>query len=168
MRGRKQKPSALKILQGTARACRLNENEPRPHGDLVEAPEHFTLEQRAIWDYAIANAPRGLLKRLDLSVLEVWAVACAAHREAVQKLARTGQVIKSPSGYPIVNPFMSNMNRQAQIMLKAAEQLGFSPASRPRVHVDAEAEKTNPFESFGAARRDRAPSARPKPDPSVH
>ena len=168
MRGRKQKPSALKILQGTARPCRVNENEPQPRGDLVEAPAHFSPEQRAAWDYAIANAPRGLLKRLDLSVLEVWAVACAAHREAVQKLAVTGQVVKSPSGYPIVNPFMSNMNRQAQIMLKAAEQLGFSPASRPRVHVDAEAEKTNPFEAFGAAARAKTPAAGDKSGPKVH
>lgn len=109
-----------------------------------------------------------MLKRLDRSVLTAWVVACVFHQEAAEAVKKTGQVVKSPSGYPIVNPYMGNMNKQAQIMLKAAEQLGFSPAARPRVHVDQEAEKSNPFEAFGSAARAKASAEIGKTGPKVH
>jgi P27 family predicted phage terminase small subunit len=138
MAGRKPKPTHLKIVQGTFRKDRANPREPKPIGELTTAPAHFNDEQREVWDYAIANAPKGLLKKIDLSVLEVWVTACVLHREAAKKVAKTGQVVESPSGYPITNPYMSVMNKQAQIMLKAAAEMGFTPASRSRIVVAEE------------------------------
>lgn len=135
MVGRRPKPTALKVVEGTFRKDRAPQNEVAPAGDLVDAPAHFTADQRAVWDYAVAHAPANLLKLLDLSVLEVWAVACVFHRQAAAKVLESGQVVVSPSGYPIVNPYLSNMNKQAQIMLKASAEMGFTPASRARVSL---------------------------------
>jgi phage terminase small subunit len=33
------------------------------------------------------------------------------------------------------NPFLAIMNRQAEIMLRAASELGFTPACRPRIQT---------------------------------
>lgn len=145
MAGRRPKPTHLKVVQGTLRKHRANEREPKPSGDLVDAPAHFSEAQREVWDYAIANAPKGLLKLLDLSVLEIWVTACVFHREAAQKVATTGQIIKSPSGYPVMNPYLANMNKQAQIMLKAATEMGFTPASRSRIVVAEETVGDDPW-----------------------
>ena len=145
MAGRKQKPTQLKLVQGTYRKDRGNEREPLPSGDLCIAPEHFSDEQRAVWDYAIQHAPKGLLKNLDLSILEVWVTAYVFYREAVKKIAIAGQVIKTPSGYPVTNPYMANMNRQAQNMMKAAAEMGFTPASRSRIVVAEESSKDDPW-----------------------
>jgi len=145
MAGRKPKPTALKVVQGTFRKDRANEREPKPSGDLSDAPEHFSEAQRAAWQYAIEHAPKGLLKKLDLSVLEIWVTACIFHREAAQKVAQTGQVIKSPSGYPVMNPYLANMNKQAQIMLKAAAEMGFTPASRSRIVLAEESVGDDPW-----------------------
>ena len=145
MAGRRPKPTHLKVVQGTMRKHRANEREPKPSGDLVDAPAHFSQAQREVWDYAIEHAPKGLLKRLDLSVLEVWVVACVFHREAAEKVAVTGQVIKTPNGYPVQNPYLANLNKQAQIMLKAATEMGFTPASRSRIVVAEETIGNDPW-----------------------
>ena len=152
MAGRKPKPTSLKVVEGTFRKDRANPHEPKPSGDLSEAPEHFTQEQKAVWDYAIANSPLGLLKKLDLSVLEAWVTACVFHREASKKVSTAGQVIKTPAGYPVMNPYMANMNKQAQIMLKAAAEMGFTPASRSRIVVAEVTLADDPWARLAARR----------------
>jgi hypothetical protein len=37
---------------------------------------------------------------------------------------------------PLQSPYLAILNKQAQIMLKAGAELGFSPASRTRVQVE--------------------------------
>ena len=68
MRGRKPVATHLKILRGNPGKRALNHSEPMPTGDLLDAPEWMSQDQKAGWDYAIENAPR-LLKKLDRSVL---------------------------------------------------------------------------------------------------
>lgn len=150
MAGRKPKPTQLKVITGNPGKRALNKSEPKPKGNLAAAPDHFGDEQKAVWDYAIEHAPAGLLKQMDLSVLEVWVNAVVAYRDAVNKVAVTGQVIKSPSGYPVVNPYLSNMNKQAQIMLKAAAEMGFTPSSRSRIVLSDELEQNDPWAKFAS------------------
>lgn len=136
---RYKKPTDIKIIQGTFRKDRANPNEPRPTGNLVDPPDYFTDEQKDIWNYAIQNAPAGLLKKLDISTLEIWVMAYSTYREAAQKLRVSGQVVKSPNNYPMVSPYLANMNKQAIIMLKAANEMGFTPSSRSKVSIEQEA-----------------------------
>ena len=146
MRGRKPKPTWLKEVSGNPGKRRLNPHEPKPNGPLNEPPEWFTSDQKAEWSYALANAPRGLLKRLDRSVLAIWIVAEDLHRYASQQIARFGVLTKAPhSGVPVQSPFLAILNKQAIIMLKAASELGFSPASRPRISVEPQRDRPNPF-----------------------
>ncbi|MEP7367815.1 MAG: phage terminase small subunit P27 family [Acidobacteriota bacterium] len=106
--------------------------------------------QRAGWRYAIEHAPAGLLKRLDRSVLTAWVVAEDLHRKASEMLEKHGLLIKAPNtGLPIQSPYLPVVNRQAGILLKAVEQLGFSPASRSRVQVESDSRgRPNAFEGF--------------------
>lgn len=145
--GRKPKPTYLKILEGNPGRRPLNVNEPLPDGDLSAPPDWMPAEQQRVWREAIEAAPEGLLKRLDASVFTVWVVACATHQDAAEKVARYGSVVKSPVlGQPIQSPFVGIMNRQAQIMLKAASEMGFSPSSRSRVQVAGRPKRDNKFE----------------------
>jgi P27 family predicted phage terminase small subunit len=148
MAGRKPKPTALKLIQGTLRKSRENLREPKPSGDLVEPPSYFSNEQIEVWNYAISNAPKGLLKRLDIAILEIWVIAYVTYRDSAKKVGTLGQVIKSPSGYPIVNPYLSNMNKQAQIMMKASSEMGFTPTSRSKIALVEEAIDDDPWAVF--------------------
>jgi P27 family predicted phage terminase small subunit len=69
-------------------------------------------------------------------VLIVWVVAQSLHRNATEQVEKFGLVIKSPvKGEPMQNPFLSIINRQAVIMLRAADHLGFTPASRSKIQL---------------------------------
>jgi P27 family predicted phage terminase small subunit len=139
MRGRRPKPTHLKLLEGNPGQRRLNENEPKPAGDLREPPEWFNDEQRRSWSYAIAHAPAGLLKRLDRGILVVWVTAECLHAAAAQKVTAFGMLAKSyATGAPIPNPYLTIAAKQAQTMIKAAAELGFTPASRSRISVEPE------------------------------
>jgi P27 family predicted phage terminase small subunit len=156
MRGRKPIPSLLSGLHGLPGKRRRKPAEPKPTGDLAEAPGWLTAEQRAGWDYALAHAPPGLLKKLDRGVLVTFVVAEDLHRQAAEALARTGLVEAAPhTGAAIQSVHLAILNRQAAIMLKAAAELGCSPTARARVSVvpaEAETDADIPLEEYLAAR----------------
>jgi hypothetical protein len=65
-------------------------------------------------------------------------VAEDLHREAAEKIARYGLLTKSPNaGLPLQSPYLAILNKQAQITLKAAAELGFSPSSRSWVQLES-------------------------------
>ena len=138
MRGRKPKPSYLRVLDGNASKRPINDLEPQPEGDLEAhaPPEWLSDAQKEGWRYAMKHAPPGMLKRLDQSILVAFVVAQERHADAAQKVSQLGSLLKAKSGQPYQNPYMAIMNRQAQIMMKAAAELGFTPSSRSRVKVD--------------------------------
>lgn len=134
--GRPPVPTHLKIIRGNPGKRKLNKNEPKPIGDLKDAPDYFDQEMRDVWDYAIANAPCGLLKKIDSSVLETWCCAHVLHRRAVVELRKFGLLMKAPNAQiPIQSPYLPVVNKQAFIMLRAVDHLGFSPASRTRIAI---------------------------------
>jgi P27 family predicted phage terminase small subunit len=138
----------MKMLRGNPGKRAINDQEPVPVGDLAEAPGWMTESQKEGWAYAVEHAPRGLLKKLDRSVLVVWVVAEDLHREASGMVKKFGIITKGPStGTPIQSPYLPVLNKQAAIMLKAAEQLGFTPSSRSRVQIasDAQPHEENMF-----------------------
>ena len=132
--GRPPVPTALKIIRGNPGKRKINPNEPKPVGDLVEPPAHFDEDLRAVWQYAIENAPPGLLKKIDSSALEIWCEAHVLHRRAVGEVRKFGILVKPPkSDVPVQSPWLPIVNKQAFIMLRAIDHLGFSPASRTRI-----------------------------------
>ena len=131
MAGRKPLPTTVKQIKGTLQKCRTNLREPKPQGDLVEPPEYMSEGAKSAWRYALECAPPHLLKKLDMSVLEVWACAADLYRKAQAGISKTGLLVKAPNtGVPMQSPYLAIANKQAQIMTKAATEMGFTPASR--------------------------------------
>ena len=61
-----------------------------------------------------------------------------------------GMLTKAPNtGLPIQSPYLPVVNKQALIMLRAAEQLGFTPGSRSRVQI-AEEIPSDEFDAWAA------------------
>lgn len=147
-RGRKPKPTALKLVGGNAGKRVLNKNEPKPTGNLYDPPDWLTEKQVEGWCYAIESAPYGLLKRLDRSTLVAWVIAEDLHRQAVEKLNGGALLIKTPNGMPVQSPYLAIVNKQAAIMIKAASEMGFTPASRSRVEVDGGEQEEDPADRY--------------------
>lgn len=166
MAGRKPKPTDLHRQQGTYQAVRHDRraNEPRPQGNLGEPPDELGPAEAEIWRYAIASAPAGLLKRLDLSVFVTWVRAVHAQNMAAVELARDGLIVDTGKG-PAEHPASRAFSRASVLVLRCASELGFSPAARPRIQIDGAAEEKNPFASFGGGRTVEPPAA---DDDAVH
>jgi P27 family predicted phage terminase small subunit len=145
MRGRKPKPTWLKVITGNPGGRPLNHEEPAPAGELKEPPHWFSPRQRILWDQCTKNAPEGLLRLLDATVLEVFVVAKSVHEQAAQMIEKYGSVIKSADGGHARSPFVGILNQQSAVMLKCAAELGFTPSSRSRVKVDNRKKGQNAF-----------------------
>ena len=139
MGGRKPLPTQVKQIKGTLQPCRTNYHEPIPEGLLVEPPDYMPEGAKAAWRYALECAPPALIRKLDMSVLEIWACAADLYRQAQAGIGKTGLLVKAPhSGVPMQSPYLAIANKQAQIMTKAAIEMGFTPASRSRISIPNE------------------------------
>ena len=154
MRGRKPKPTALKIIEGNPGKRPLNHNEPKPTSWLQHAPDWFDEEQLNLWRYAINHAPAGVLGTIDRELLAIWVVAACLHSTAAQLQIKldsqnTAKMLtKTPNGMAIQSPYITIMNKQALIMLKAASEMGFTPSSRSRISVPQPEDSDNAFADF--------------------
>lgn len=154
MRGRKPKPTYLKVLDGNAGHRPINEDEPKPKIDLSEPPADFGASEQRIWREAIASAPPGMLKDLDASVFGAWVTCtyrlqCArATMNRLEKMDETtkGTLIKGPGGKMIVNPLLREIRGMSDAVRKLAAEMGFTPTSRTRVKVPkSDQASANPF-----------------------
>ena len=154
MRGRKPKPTSLKLISMSHNIRKDSCGEPRPEGELCAPPEDLSEKQKVLWRHAIEHAPRGLLRHLDAQMLAIWVIAADMHHEAMLQVQKYGMVVKSPTqGVPVQSPYLPIINRQAEIMLRAASELGFSPTSRSRITLTDAGKKENRFSNNAAAKR---------------
>lgn len=146
MMSRNPTPTALRKIRGNP-GKRKMPDEPEVPGDLSTPPRHLNAVQKAAWTYAIENAPRGLLRKIDRTMLAAWVVAESLHYEAtrLQNMAPlVRQVGPLPRGWkegdpdnrPLqIIPLIKIINQQALVMIRIASELGFSPTSRARIYA---------------------------------
>jgi P27 family predicted phage terminase small subunit len=139
-----RKPTALKRLHGTQKVTRerLRQYEPQPETEIDPVPPHWmTASQKDGWAYVMRHAPRGLLKGLDRGALVLWVEAEDRHRVAAMMQAQLDRGSKLPlltrnkKGEAVPSPYLRIMTYAAIVMMRCCTELGFSPASRPRVQL---------------------------------
>lgn len=137
MRGRKPKPSHLRIIEGMAGHRPLNQDEPEPDGDIAAPPEYLSARAQHYWRDVLKQLPPGMVKQLDAGTLTVYVTALADLEFATVKVDEAGPVIKmpGPAGQFMQNPFVSIKRAAMEKVLKAGAELGFTPSSRSRVKV---------------------------------
>ena len=145
-RGRKPAPIELKLLKGNpgkrpinAKASVLQQPEA-----LTEdaAPGMLLDEAKPYWDHAIAHAPRGLLRKLDIYLLAAWCNAAYRYEYNI-RLAAKSDVIPvrgaklaglDAKDRPVMhNPFSTAARAYLKDMTMLAAELGFTPSSRARL-----------------------------------
>lgn len=142
MRGRKRKPTALKILQGNPGHRALPENEPELPPGAGEPPDHLDAVAREEWDrVAPVLTAAGVLTQGDRAVLAMYCLNWARWVHAEEMVAKSAPVLKADTGALHPNPYLL-VSRQAQEMLvKCAAVLGLDPANRSKVTAT---DKTRP------------------------
>lgn len=141
MRGRKPLPSAVRALSGNPGKRPMNDDEPQPpeiaddvpplelDGQPLAIKEWFRLMPLLKRCRQITEADRGALLALCLE----W----ARYLTATKQIATLGLVVRTPSGYPIQNPYLPIATKALAGCNKLWPELGLTPSSRSRVTRDA-------------------------------
>jgi P27 family predicted phage terminase small subunit len=142
MRGRRPKPTRLKVLTGNPGRRPLNANEPRPESVIPDCPIELGPVARREWDRLVCElAPLRMLTNLDRAALASYCGAYGMWAEATEAIQKFGTMVKAPSGFPVQSPYVSIANRQAEIMMRIASEFGFTPASRSRISTPSADER---------------------------
>jgi P27 family predicted phage terminase small subunit len=170
MKGRKPKPTAVRRLEGNPGHRPLNTREPIP--DALD--ESFDVPPPELDAYPGAQtewtrlAP--LLRRCrqvsaaDRAALIALCLEWGRYLETMQKVAVMGMVVRTPTGYPMTNPYLSIATKALAACNKLWPELGLTPSSRSRVAAVPSHGPDDPFAEF-----DTPPPTTPRtPDSTTH
>ncbi len=134
MRGRKPKPTALKLIEGNPGKRPINKGEPKPRSEIPTCPAHLCPAAKAEWKrLAKMLYHLRIISHLDRAVLAGYCQAYGRWADAERAMKDTPLLIKLPSGYIQPSPWLGIANKQLELMQKFMAELGLSPASRSRV-----------------------------------
>jgi P27 family predicted phage terminase small subunit len=130
-----RKPTRLKLIEGNPGKRKLPGNEPQPELG-AEPPKWLSVEALKHWPLVAEQLTEvGLLTTLDATALGLYCEAFARWKTANDHVVQFGTVVKSPSGYPIVSPFLAIANRAYDQLVRMLAEFGMTPAARTKVEV---------------------------------
>lgn len=149
--GRPPKPTAVKRLDGNPGRRRLNDHEPQPDGGAPQKPLFVTADIYAseLWDQLAPQLHNmGVLTVVDGIAFAAFCFAYARWRRAEEDLGRLsdqdpathGVLIQTRNGNAVQNPLVGVANVSRRDMLRAASELGLTPASRSLLQIQPDFE----------------------------
>ena len=138
-RGRKPKPTAMKILAGNPGKRPLPQNEPTPIKGIPKAPTHLDRTAKLEWNRITKQLDQmGVLSIADRSALAQYCVYWSRWIDAETHLKKEGLTVMSPNNYPQQSPWLQISNKSMEGMLKILVEFGLTPSSRSKVTKIAE------------------------------
>jgi len=143
-RGRKPKPTALKVLEGNPGKRPLNKNEPKPEKKAPRCPSWLEPEAKKEWRRMSKQLEElGVLTQVDAAAFAGYCQAYARWKEAEEFLSKHGTIFKTPSGYIQQVPQVSIAQTYLKIMKDFCSEFGLTPSSRSRINVNSEVTETD-------------------------
>lgn len=161
--GRKPKPTAVHVLQGTFRPDRHSGGEPEPPTSIPEPPKSLKGEALAEWDrITVLLAASKCIAELDRSALAAYCIEWSRYVNANNKLRLANTLLaESTKGTKMPHPLLRVSDRALANMLRICQEFGMTPASRSRLDVEAASGAEDPLERLirEQAERRKAPAA---------
>ena len=138
--GRPPKPTALKVLNGSAETNpgRINREEPIPQGVLT-MPADLALAEQEVWRHVTAAMPAGVITSVDRDVFRIYCQEVALEQEIRRMVGRSGILVRSSShgraDQLTKNPLLAVLRDHATLVRSLASDLGLTPTSRPGIHA---------------------------------
>jgi P27 family predicted phage terminase small subunit len=157
MRGRKPKPTKLKILEGNPGRRPLPKNEPKPTG-MPTMPHWLRNEAKNEWKRIVPELQAiGLLTKVDKTALAGYCQSYAKWKQAEEFIEQHGFTYQFPkrdetgkitSMYIAPYPQVS-IARACLDQVKAfCAEFGMTPSSRTRLSVKKDDKNEDPMESL--------------------
>lgn len=153
MKGRKPKPTALRLLQGKAGHRPVNTTEPKPAPGKPTCPRELSPAARREWRYAVRElSAMGILARADRAVIAGYAQSLADYFENLAWYQQNGPVVTLRNDKGEVRwlqeaPQWRMAQKHLEKVRQFAAELGLSPSARTRIHAQPQ-EQQNPVEAF--------------------
>jgi P27 family predicted phage terminase small subunit len=150
---RPRKPTALKLVTGTARADRTNGNEPEPQllNDLTP-PAHLSERSAAVWREVAPMLRRiQVLTEADVISLEMLCDAVADYRLARQTRG-DDMVTYSHKGSQMLDQWLvaqQACGKRAEVLMG---RFGMDPVSRSKVMVEPQGDLFGDKQQAGSSR----------------
>lgn len=155
MRGRKPKPTKLKVQAGNPGKRPLNDAEPAYKPGAGSPPACLDAVGKAEWRrVSKLMTVAGVLTQADRSVLTLYCSAWSRWIVARKKLEVEGEVYTTEKGYQCPSPYVGIANQAEATVAKLGASLGLDPSSRSRLTA-------TPAKAAGA-------TAKPKTRPKTH
>lgn len=136
MRGRKPKPTRLKLIDGNPGKRPINGREPQPPSAQPTCPAHLNPSAKAEWKRLARDLNRiGLLTLIDRAALAAYCQSYGRWVEAERKLKETPLLLKTPAGYVQHSPWLTIANKERELMAKYMAELGLTPSARSRLAI---------------------------------
>ena len=150
MRGRKPKPTILKVLDGNPGKRPLNDQEPCPSHGIPDQPDWLDAEAQAEWVRVTAElSDMGLLTLADRAALTAYCTAWSRWVEAEAMVKKFGTIVKSPEkGFPMKSPYLSIADQALETMRKLMVEFGLTPSSRSRIRVPPGGDEVDELDRF--------------------
>ena len=146
MKGRKPKPTHLKLVTGNAGKRPLPTKEAKPALELPMPPPELSDDAKVEWGRVSGELYCvGLLTKIDRATLAAYCQAYGRWMEAERALtamksnAFGGMLLKTGNGGVMVNPLLKVAERAMNDMVRIAAEFGMSPSSRSRIEASAPA-----------------------------
>lgn len=148
-RGRKPKPTVLKILEGNPGKRPINKKEPRPEKKAPRCPGWLEPEARKEWRRMCKQMEElGVLTLVDAAAFAGYCQAYARWKEAEEFISKHGTIFKTPSGYIQQVPQVSIAQTYLKIMKDFCSEFGLTPSSRSRISTNVVNESDDPMEKL--------------------
>jgi phage terminase small subunit len=137
MRGRKPKPTVLKLMNNNPGRRPLNASEPTPEALDAERPTELGDDPVALQEWTDRIVPaieRGQITSAERIVAISHCLLVSTWLSQLADAARHPHIVASgPHKHPIPNPARGAANKTLLLLLRVDEQLGLTPSSRSRV-----------------------------------
>jgi P27 family predicted phage terminase small subunit len=138
-RGRKNKPVALRVLEGNKSKRSIPLELEAPKGRPI-CPDFLSDYAKEEWAAVIPILEEmGVLAVCDKAGLAVYCDAYGLFRKACEDAKNEPLTITTKTGNVIQNPIIGTKNAARDAMFKAATEFGLTPSSRARLGGKREA-----------------------------
>ena len=146
MRGRKPKPTHLKVIAGNPGKRALNKSEPKPTLG-AKCPSHLSPRAKKVWRAVAPELDRlKLLNTLSAHAVAGFCDSYARWLDATEAVRKDGEIVRAPSGYPIQNPYRAVANKAFDQWTRLAAEFGMTPSSMSRIAVEPpKSEEADPW-----------------------
>ncbi len=147
-RGPRDKPTALKLLEGNPGRRQINENEPKYglSGDTSAPPAWLGAYAKKEWKRIFPLLEKnGLMTDADYTALSAYCQCVDTWVQAEKTKRAEGLTVTSPKGYEMPHPAVGIANTAMSNILKFGREFGLTPASRTGLTAERFEDNDNPL-----------------------